>query len=245
MQYIKSSTYFDTWLNAVVHITVRSTSKSLKARIVGTEYRISVPELTPVDVYRKFVCQIAEKLGSRLKEVQEKRMFRPGLKLEGLMLSVEVMGSDKVPSGKINIEFRKGNPCTLKYYINPLTDLKTIQKPINSHILKEAKNIAKTFFQPYVWAKARELGMEKEIKSIDFNANRSNYGLCYRNGRIEFSSRIIFMPYELRELIVCHEIAHLTYHDHSPQFHALLDSYLGGRERELEKALRNFESPLF
>ena len=40
---IGSCTYFEKELGAKVVITVRSNSRTMRARLVGTEYRISVP----------------------------------------------------------------------------------------------------------------------------------------------------------------------------------------------------------
>ena len=54
----------------------------------------------------------------------------------------------------------------------------------------------------------------------------------------------MYMPDELRRYVICHELAHLTYHNHSKAFHALADRYLDGRERELDARLKAFRLPL-
>ena len=69
-------------------------------------------------------------------------------------------------------------------------------------------------------------------------------GHCTRDKVIQLSANLMFLPEELIELTICHELAHLTHMNHSPQFHALVDKYLGGRERELERRLKAFCWPV-
>jgi hypothetical protein len=54
----------------------------------------------------------------------------------------------------------------------------------------------------------------------------------------------VFLPQELRDLIILHELAHLSEMNHSPRFHALLDTYLDGREALLRNLLRNYAWPI-
>ena len=53
------------------------------------------------------------------------------------------------------------------------------------------------------------------------------------------------MPADLRRFVVCHELAHLSEMNHSAAFHRLCDSYLGGREAELNRAVKAFRFPVF
>ena len=54
----------------------------------------------------------------------------------------------------------------------------------------------------------------------------------------------MFLPQELRDYIVLHEIAHLSEMNHSPRFHAVLDGYLGGREAILVNRLKTYSWPV-
>lgn len=69
-------------------------------------------------------------------------------------------------------------------------------------------------------------------------------GHCTPGKVIQLSRSLMFLPEELIELTICHELAHLTHMNHSKQFHALVDHYLGGRERELEAKLKAFNWPV-
>ena len=69
-------------------------------------------------------------------------------------------------------------------------------------------------------------------------------GRCNSRGVIALSSVLVFLPEELREYVICHELAHLDEMNHSPRFHALCDKYCRGRERQLEAALKAAVIPI-
>ena len=69
-------------------------------------------------------------------------------------------------------------------------------------------------------------------------------GHCTAKKVIQLSRNLMFLPEPLVRYIICHELAHLTHMNHSPQFHALCDRYTGGHEKELEKQLRHFHFPI-
>ena len=69
-------------------------------------------------------------------------------------------------------------------------------------------------------------------------------GRCNSRGEISLSSVLVFLPSELRDYVVLHELAHLREMNHSPRFHAVCDKYCGGRERELGRRLKDFRFPL-
>lgn len=69
-------------------------------------------------------------------------------------------------------------------------------------------------------------------------------GKCDTNGVISLSYMNLFLPMELRDYIVCHELAHLSEMNHSSRFHAVCDGYCNGREKALARKLRAYKWPL-
>ena len=54
----------------------------------------------------------------------------------------------------------------------------------------------------------------------------------------------MFLPEPLVRYIICHELAHLTHMNHSPEFHALVNTYTNGQEKVLEQQLKRFVWPI-
>ncbi len=77
-------------------------------------------------------------------------------------------------------------------------------------------------------------------RSVTIRATRSKWGSC--NGRCDLSLSLYLMtlPEHLRDFVILHELCHTVHHDHSPRFHSLLDRLLEGREKELQKELRQY-----
>lgn len=69
-------------------------------------------------------------------------------------------------------------------------------------------------------------------------------GQCDGHGIISLSYMNLFLPVELRDYIICHELAHLSEMNHSERFHDVCDAYLGGREKEMIAKLKKFKWPL-
>lgn len=103
-------------------------------------------------------------------------------------------------------------------------------------------NKASSLLLPY----AREVADGLGAKPQGFRVGRGlkKLGHCTRQGIIQFSRNVMFLPEELVHLIVCHELAHLSHFNHSLQFHALLNSYVDGHEKELEHRLKVFAWPI-
>lgn len=71
-------------------------------------------------------------------------------------------------------------------------------------------------------------------------ASRTKWGSCTGRNDISLSLFLMKLPERLRDYVIVHELCHTVHHDHSPQFHALADRLLGGRERELMRELRGY-----
>jgi hypothetical protein len=93
---------------------------------------------------------------------------------------------------------------------------------------------------------ARETAVALGLKPAGFEIGRGmrKLGHCTAKRVIQLSRNLMFLPEPLVHYIICHELAHLTHMNHSPEFHALVDEYTDGREQELEQQLRQFRWPI-
>lgn len=78
-----------------------------------------------------------------------------------------------------------------------------------------------------------------EYKQVRIKHNVSNWGSCSRKGNINLNLNLMRLPEDLRDYVILHELCHLRHPDHSPRFHALLES-LCPDHRLKEKELRKY-----
>ena len=67
---------------------------------------------------------------------------------------------------------------------------------------------------------------------------RSRWASCSGDNRLMFSIYIMALPPHLIDFIIIHELCHTQHHNHSAQFHDLVNKMTGGAEKQLEKELK-------
>ena len=72
-------------------------------------------------------------------------------------------------------------------------------------------------------------------RSIRITDTSSRWGSCSTARNINFCWKLLLLPQELSDYVVCHELAHLKHMDHSPAFWALTERLMPGA---LEKRSR-------
>lgn len=88
-----------------------------------------------------------------------------------------------------------------------------------------------------VWAK--KMGVQPT--GLKVHRMKTRWGSCnVRTGGINLNTLLACWPEECLEYIVVHELAHLQEANHSPRFHAIVESYLP-QWRERKKLLEDFK----
>ena len=115
---------------------------------------------------------------------------------------------------------------------------RTISKVIGRAMEIQAEKVLLPF--------AREVADGLGLKPAGFEVGRGmrKLGHCTAKRVIQLSRNLMFLPEPLVRYIICHELAHLTHMNHSPEFHALCDQYCNGQEKALERQLRQFRFPI-
>ncbi|MBP5720574.1 MAG: M48 family metallopeptidase [Bacteroidales bacterium] len=70
--------------------------------------------------------------------------------------------------------------------------------------------------------------------------NSSNWGSCSELGNINLNLNLMRLPEQLRDYVMLHELCHLRYMNHGPEFHALLESVCPGH-RSLARELKGYK----
>lgn len=94
--------------------------------------------------------------------------------------------------------------------------------------------------------RARELAAAVGVSPSGWRIGRGHkvLGTCDSRRIITLSYIVVFLPQELRDYIVFHELAHLSEMNHSPRFHAICNRYCSGREAALRRALLAYPWPI-
>jgi predicted metal-dependent hydrolase len=68
---------------------------------------------------------------------------------------------------------------------------------------------------------------------LQIRGQRTRWASCSSSGAMSFNWRLLLAPAEILDYVVEHEVAHLTVHDHSRRFWALVAKRVPGyREHE-------------
>lgn len=82
------------------------------------------------------------------------------------------------------------------------------------------KRQAERLIAERVLAKAALLG--RPVRRISLRDTRSRWGSCARDGKLNFSWRLVLAPEAVLDYVIAHEVAHLVHHHHGKRFWRLV-----------------------
>lgn len=110
--------------------------------------------------------------------------------------------------------------------------------PLTPTQVEELRRVAKQKLPPILEAASRRTGLR--YGRLTVRKSHSRWGSCTREGNISLSLYLAALPDELIEFVCIHELCHTIHHNHSAEFHALVNLHTGGREKELQKRLKMY-----
>ncbi|MBR4149033.1 MAG: M48 family metallopeptidase [Rikenellaceae bacterium] len=113
-----------------------------------------------------------------------------------------------------------------------------IQELIRGGITEALRREARELLPTMVESVSRRTGLS--YRSISVRATRSKWGSCSSRNDLSLSVYLMLLPDHLIEYIIIHELCHTVHRNHSAAFHALVDQHLGGREKELNRELKQY-----
>ena len=112
----------------------------------------------------------------------------------------------------------------------------------SSEQIEGLRREAKRVLPAMVERLARQYGFS--YGRITIRATRSKWGCCTSQNNLSLSLFLVALPTHLQEFVVLHELCHTVHHNHSAEFHALLNKVTGGREKELNRQLKGIRKNL-
>ena len=111
-------------------------------------------------------------------------------------------------------------------------------------VLKETPEVAelRKAAKAYLPGRLRELAAANgfTVNQVRIKHNVSNWGSCSTKGNINLNLNLMRLPQELQDYVMLHELCHLRYLNHGPEFHALLES-LCPNHKSLRKQLKEYK----
>lgn len=226
-----------------LRVVVHSRARNISLR-QGIEYlRLTVPPGIEVAETQKAI----ETLLPRLAEKSAKRPQLTRHYAEGQVIDLPNHGTS------ITITRTADRPRTIRYInvarrpaIAVDVNLDIASASVTRHITQILLNIGRLMVQTAIIPRAMTLAAKIRRQPAGWKCGHGmrTLGTCSSRRVITLSAALAYYPTELVDYVIYHELAHLDEMNHSDRFHALLDTYLDGREADLTARLRRYRAPL-
>jgi len=77
-----------------------------------------------------------------------------------------------------------------------------------------------------------------------FRCQKTRWGSCSGKNNLNLNVNIVFLPEELQDYVLLHELVHTKVKNHSRKFWAELDKYTKGQAKELSRKLKKYRMKL-
>ena len=221
-----------------VLLTVRRNMRNMTMRWKAGTLYMSVP----AGVSRADIERVLNDMRPKLRKAKEKNdiSYHTGQVIQCYGFTITIDEQDKLP-GRIVFGYSETH-VTVSVPQGIDFDNHNTKKWISKALKVVAQDKASRLLLPLAKSITQRVGVAPN--HFEIGRGLRKLGHCTPGKVIQLSANLVFLPAELIEYIVCHELAHLTHMNHSPQFHALVNTYLMGREKELEKKLKAFNWPV-
>lgn len=246
--YTVASGRFSHPVYGTVRVRTHSTTRHISARWECSELVVVVPRNIPYDDFIRFIDD---------REIQRKLLARkpaarlePGRLIEGTFCDFFLRYGTPDRAGTLSSVREERSPSGRDMMVVVLSDNVRLQATteavmqtfLNNVLTQAATAAAWKYLLPHAAGLAARIG--REPQRWDVKNTRRALGQCCSDGTIYLSPKVVFLPEELADYIVYHELAHLSEMNHSAAFHRLCDAYCGGREAEFVARVRAFDFPI-
>lgn len=221
-----------------VFVNVRSNMRNITMRWKGGSLFVNVPLGASRDAIEKSLDNLRPKL--RKSQTKGDVSYHIGQVIHCYGFDITIGEQDRLRD-RIVFSYSDNNVTASVPQGIDLGDYDT-KRWISKALKVVAHEKAATVILPLARSIIERVGVSP--KRFEIGRGLRKLGHCTPDKVIQLSGNLVFLNSELIEYIVCHELAHLTHMNHSQQFHALVNTYVMGREKLLERQLKSFPWPL-
>lgn len=175
-------------------------------------FRLTLPKRASATKALAWAAEHQEWMAAQRANLPQARPFVPGARIP--------FGDDTLlidwREGPSRIVARTGDQLTLS---GPPS---TLARRVEAWLRREALRLLEADTAFY----AARAGVS--IERVAIGDPRGRWGSCSSRGAIRYSWRLVLAPAEVRKATAAHEVAHRIHMNHSPAFHALVETLYGG-----------------
>jgi len=211
-------------------LTVSARARRVYLRVEqGRGLLVTIPKRYPkreipalVESQREWIQESLDEIEARTPEVY--RCWPPktlNLDAEGLVVSVEFAPSTEVVDGLFEAKWLSDTRLLL------CVD-QSSRVAVATAMAAALKARAKKVFGPWLAARARQNGLT--YKRLGIRGQKTLWGSYSSSGTLSLNYKLLFLPQDLADYVLLHELAHTRHMDHSPEFWQFLDQIKPGAQ---------------
>lgn len=188
----------------------------------GSEIRVSIPDWCRVAEAEAFALSRADWIARALAALPPPAPVEPGgtLRYRGERLAIDWHETHPRRPALAGSAIRIGGPA------------EAIATRLQRWLEKEALRLFAEDLAFYCMRAGRE------APRLALSRAQRRWGSCAGDGTIRLNWRLVMAPDAVRRSVVAHEVAHLAHFDHSPAFHAALDTLFEGNLEAADRWLK-------
>ncbi len=212
-------------------------SASISIRINSDEsIVVSAPPLIPKILVDQFVKKQEDWITQQLKKVQKKATVESTqhILLFGKQYNRRSAANESEPTGFSILDQDL-------VYNNKLQETALTSVTYSKAVARFLRQTAELYLLP----KSHELAKKMDVRfsKITLREQRSRWGSCSSHGSINFNWRLVHFAPAVIDYVIVHELAHLTHHNHSTKFWALVAKF-APNYKQAKKELERFSIPV-
>lgn len=230
-----------------VTVRRRAGARSIRIRIEADSLSVSADPYTSIkDIIRLLEDNEDKILEKQMSQKSRQQFVTDNFEIKNRYFSLSVQKDDKLRKHLLALETERGSmpyrftlKCSTDVDFSDSATQEVLLKAINQTI----RRVAQKPLEERTMQLAAQLGLE--VNAVRTKLEKSKWGSCSSRKNINLSAYLILLPERLTDFVIIHELCHLREMNHSPRFHALVNQYTGGREKELDRELKRHSINIF